>query len=141
MKQCKVCNEELTDNNWYPSSKKLSLFKCKTCSKQQSRESYKKYSVEEILYFNAQQRARKKNLEFNIEVSDIVVPKLCPVYGVPLERATGSRGASEFSPTLDRFDSSKGYIKGNVGVISWKANRLKSNGTAEDFRLLLEWLK
>lgn len=33
------------------------------------------------------------------------------------------------SPSLDRLDCRKGYVRGNVEVISWKANRIKSNAT------------
>jgi hypothetical protein len=28
-------------------------------------------------------------------------------------------------PTLDRWDNAKGYVPGNVFVISWRANRIK----------------
>jgi len=44
-------------------------------------------------------------------------------------------------PTLDRINNDLGYIKGNVEVISAKANRLKNNGTIEDFELILQYMK
>jgi hypothetical protein len=36
---------------------------------------------------------------------------------------------SDSSPSIDCIDGSKGYVVGNVKIISWKANRLKSNAT------------
>lgn len=41
------------------------------------------------------------------------------------------------SPSLDRLDSSKGYVKGNVRVISKRANQLKNNATVEEMRMVL----
>jgi hypothetical protein len=40
------------------------------------------------------------------------------------------------SPTLDRIDNSKGYIVGNVWVISMRANRLKSDATVDELMML-----
>lgn len=45
------------------------------------------------------------------------------------------------SPSLDRIDSSKGYVKGNVRVISARANMLKNNATVEELTLVLKDLK
>lgn len=64
-------------------------------------------------------------------------PETCPVLGIPLEygpRPKGQRGkpARENVATIDRIDSSKGYVPGNCVIISWRANRLKSNGSAEE---------
>lgn len=97
-------------------------------------------SVAYRLWVGAHSRAAKKGLPFDLEVADIEVPEKCPVFGVPMERATGSRGAGDSSPTLDKIIPELGYVKGNVAVISWKANRLKSNGTLDDFRALTRWL-
>jgi hypothetical protein len=55
--------------------------------------------------------------------------------GLKLEQGNGKSTAS--SPSLDRIDSSKGYVKGNVRVISHRANLLKNNATVEELKLLL----
>lgn len=89
---------------------------------------------------NAKARARKKGLEFNLVVEDIIIPEVCPVFGTPLELVWG-QGTKDNKPSLDRIDSSLGYIKGNVQVISWRANNLKSNGTLTEFLALVEFLK
>ncbi len=68
----------------------------------------------------------------------IKYPKVCPVLGVELKWGKkGTNGnnkggtADPFSPSLDRIDSTKGYIPGNVMIISTLANIMKSNATVE----------
>lgn len=78
----------------------------------------------------AKSRANKKGREFSIELSDVVIPALCPVLGIPMDR-----------PSLDRIDGTKGYVKGNVRVISHRANMLKNNATIEELTLVLRDLK
>lgn len=86
---------------------------------------------------NARLRARKKWLDFNITAEDIVIPKFCPYFGIELKR--NSNGTIlDNSPTLDRINPSLGYVKGNVEVISNKANRIKNDGTVEDHRIIYE---
>ena len=97
--------------------------------------------LEYRLWLGARSRARAKGIPFDITLDDIVIPEVCPVYGVPLERAEGTRGPGEYSPTLDKVIPELGYVKGNVQVISWRANRLKSNGTLEDFQAITRWLE
>lgn len=56
---------------------------------------------------------------------------VCPVLGVPL--AAGSQRSSG-SPSLDRIRPAQGYVRGNVRVISDRANRLKGACTQEQAR-------
>lgn len=60
--------------------------------------------------------------------------------GIKLERK-GAGAAKENSPSIDRIDPAKGYIKGNIAVISWRANMLKNNMSVEEARLLLAYLE
>ncbi|EHU5134485.1 TPA: hypothetical protein NKR24_002438 [Vibrio parahaemolyticus] len=88
---------------------------------------------------NARRRAKRKGLECNITVEDISIPKSCPLLGVDFE--FGDDGHLNLhSPSLDRIDNSKGYIKGNVAVISVRANRIKSTLTLQELELLGEAL-
>jgi hypothetical protein len=48
------------------------------------------------------------------------------------------KGSKDCSFSLDRIDSSKGYIKGNVWIISHKANTMKSASTLEEFLLMAQ---
>lgn len=74
--------------------------------------------------------AKVRGLEHNIDESDIVIPSHCPYLNIELT----SKVESCNHPTtisLDRIDSSKGYVKGNVQVISRLANLMKSYATKE----------
>jgi hypothetical protein len=88
----------------------------------------------------AKARAKTKGLEFNLSAKDIYIPEYCPMLNIKLEFYQG-QGGSDNSPALDRTDSTKGYIKGNVQVISSKANRIKTNATTEEIKLVYEYLK
>lgn len=76
------------------------------------------------LWHRAKQRAKRNGLDFNIEQTDVIIPPTCPLLEFPIIWGNG-----EQSPALDRIDNTKGYIKGNVWVISHLANRMKNNGT------------
>ena len=95
---------------------------------------------EKMMLRSARHRAKKKGLDFNIELSDIVIPEYCPVLGLKLEAAGGSGGAKRNSPSLDRIVPELGYIKGNVQVISNAANLLKGDSTPEEMLLFAEWV-
>lgn len=45
------------------------------------------------------------------------------------------------SASIDRIDNDKRYVKGNVWIISTKANRIKSNATLAELELLVSKLK
>lgn len=114
------------------------LPKCK-----EQRRTYKKYMREHkynlYLWRIVRERARKLQLPFTIEPSDIVIPEVCPVLGIKLLPCR--KRIDDSSPTLDKINNELGYIKGNVAVISWKANRLKSDGTSEDHERIANYIK
>jgi hypothetical protein len=91
------------------------------------------------LFYSAKHRAKKRGLHFDLEFSDVIVPEYCPVFNLKLTPST--TGNNDSSPTLDRLDSTLGYIKGNVNVISMKANRTKNDATIEELTTLVAWLK
>lgn len=93
---------------------------------------------ESELLKQAKYRAKKNNLDFEIELEDIVIPKICPILNIPLFSSKGHSGPN--SPSIDRIDSSKGYIKGNVQVISHKANTIKSNATLQELLDFAIWV-
>lgn len=97
--------------------------RCKKCSKERAK-LYHKNNMEKILLANAKKRSSERNLEFDIELSDIVIPKFCPLLEIPIIKGS-TMFNRDSSPSLDRIDSSKGYIKGNVRVISNLANSVK----------------
>lgn len=87
----------------------------------------------------AKARAKKAKVPFDLTEDDILVPTYCPVFGCKLERALGSRGAGPLSPSLDRIIPSRGYVVGNVVVISYRANRAKSDLTVGELVALAEF--
>lgn len=79
----------------------------------------------------ARHRAKNNQIEFNISVSDVIIPKTCPILGIELKYGKDKSSLKE-SPSLDRIDSTKGYIRGNVWVISNLANRMKNDATKDE---------
>jgi len=92
----------------------------------------------------AKRRASEKGIEFSITLDDLLpLPNVCPVLGIKInyEGNNGQRGFVNDSPSIDRVNSSLGYIKGNVKVICWRANRIKSDATIEEMQALLDFMK
>jgi len=150
--QCKTCNEYLPVVDFYVKrtskqpSKRDILGQdhgdvCIKCTAKQ----YVSLDPRRKLYYSAKSRANKKGIFFDISVDDIVIPRLCPVFGTKLKANVGS-GAVSFealdnSPTLDRIDNSRGYIADNICVISLRANNLKRDATLEELRLLAFYME
>jgi len=86
-------------------------------------------NFEAHLWRVARYRAKKRGWAFNIEATDLVIPEFCPLLGIKLVRG---KGRIDSSPTIDRKIPELGYVKGNVAIISWKANRMKYNAGRED---------
>lgn len=87
----------------------------------------------------AKNRAKKKNIPFDITADDIIIPETCPVLGIPLK--AGEKIVCNTSPTIDRIKPELGYVKGNIQVISYRANMLKNNATIEELQKVLEHLR
>lgn len=77
------------------------------------------------------------SLPFDITPEDIVVPERCPVLDIPL-LLVGSR---DNRPSLDRIIPASGYTKQNIAVISFRANRVKSDATADELKRILGYLE
>lgn len=76
-------------------------------------------------------------MSFDLKIEDIVVPKRCPVLGIELFH--GAKKICMNSPSIDRIDNSKGYVRGNVLVVSMKANIIKSNASVEEIRRVADF--
>lgn len=90
------------------------------------------------LWGKSRKRAREAGIEFTLQVADIVVPDKCPILGVELMY---DKGINDRKPSLDRIDSSKGYVPGNVRVISWRANYIKGELSPEQIERLYLYTK
>ncbi|MBT9169104.1 MAG: hypothetical protein DDT19_02456 [Syntrophomonadaceae bacterium] len=91
-----------------------------------------------LLLANARKRAKKAGVPCTINLQDIVIPDVCPALGILLVRGRGKLCGG--SPTLDRIVPSLGYVKGNIAVISHKANSIKQNATASEILSVAIWL-
>jgi hypothetical protein len=84
-------------------------------------------------------RATKRKMEHTITEKDIHIPTHCPVLGIPI--ILGKGRPTNNSPSIDRIDNSKGYIKDNIIIISWRANDLKRNATIEELEKIVNFYK
>lgn len=91
------------------------------------------------LLYAAKHRAKQKGLEFDLEPEDTPIPERCPVLGIEISRRNTKQRRS--SPSIDRIDSTKGYTKDNVQVISWLANTMKTNATKEELLAFANWVR
>lgn len=131
--------------------------KCSLCCSLDSLEKYKSRSKGDIedrirkdrsyrckypgraLWHDARRRAKLIKVPFTITVEDIKVTEKCPVLGIPL--FSGFRKMCDNSLTLDRIIPERGYVPGNICVMSNKANRIKNDGTIEEHMKVVDWMK
>lgn len=100
---------------------------------------WRKRTPEKQIYYNAKFRSKHEGLAFNITPSDISIPEKCPALGIPL--IAGAGVVTNNSPSIDQIEPGKGYIKGNVQIISHKANTMKSNATLAELRMLVSFME
>lgn len=117
--------------------KECNASKVKACVKYREynyRQKIRERRIAHILLQQAKTRSKSKNLEFNLDITDVIVPKICPLLLILLMVAKNSLTAN--SPSLDRIDSSRGYVKDNVWVISHRANTIKNDATLKELQLI-----
>lgn len=86
---------------------------------------------EAVLFRAARNRAKKDGMAFSITLEDIKIPPVCPLLGIPIAPRRGGHGPQDASPSLDRKDNKQGYVKENVWVVSWLANKMKTTASTE----------
>lgn len=155
MRICPECNVEKDDEEFY---KKLNkpLYRCKICvnklhktpiyverRRKRSNENYhknkekfsernKRYRVKNFqrkLWLEIRKRAKRTNIEFDLDVEDIKLITFCPVLNIPIILCGQN---SEQSISIDRIDNNKGYTKGNIVIVSNRANKLKKDATLQE---------
>jgi hypothetical protein len=106
----------------------------KAAQRRASRKWIAKNPRKQMLY-RARARAREDGVPCTIGPEDFYIPVVCPVLGIELGRDRDS------APSLDRIIPSKGYVLGNIVVMSNRANRLKCDcTTSADLRAVAEWI-
>jgi len=137
-KICSVCKVEKDIEEFYVKSyisKDGNIAREHKCSKcnNKYRQIKRLETYEGAILASAKYRAKKKGLEFNLELSDIIIPEYCPILKVKLNH--GERSNYRYTPSIDRIDNNKGYIKGNIRIISMQANKMKSDSTNKELEI------
>jgi len=88
-------------------------------------------------------RAKKANairvgIEFTIEFGELTFPTHCPILGIELDYFSEQR--TENTVSFDKINPTKGYVSNNVVILSWRANRIKNDGTAEEHQKIADFL-
>ena len=89
-----------------------------------------------MMFYDARKRAKRFELPFDITPDDITIPERCPVLGIQLNAGTRDGAAS-----LDRMQPNLGYVPGNIRVISFRANRIKSDATIKEMTAVLAYME
>lgn len=84
---------------------------------------------------SARMRAHEIGIPCDITSDDIDIPHTCPILGIKLDSSECG-----LKPSLDRIVPRLGYVKGNVCVISMRANRIKSDATADELRRIVNYI-
>ena len=96
-------------------------------------------------YYNARSRALRDKLPFDITIEylETIATDECPIFGIQFAWGISGMGkgkTKENCPTLDRILPEKGYVLGNVAFISYRANRIKDNGTMQEHYKIADWI-
>ena len=151
MKLCPKCRAEKPESEFFKNRRTkdgLGVY-CKVCAvasnksspstSSKRRKEWRDGNLESEMISSSKKRARKAGVPHAITKSDIIIPDVCPVLGIPLYPGTG-RGPQHNAPSLDRIVPELGYVPGNVQVISHLANSMKRDATPDQLRLFAEWV-
>ncbi len=134
-KRCSLCEEHKLTTEFYKDRRSRDglFYYCKPCSLQKQRDWHVSNPLMSI-FSDKRSRAKQRGIEFDLVFEDVEFPARCPVLGIELNytRCSGlGRNPRPNSPSFDRIDPDKGYVKGNVLIVSMMANQIKSNATVE----------
>lgn len=89
-----------------------------------------------VMFYDARKRALKLQLPFDLDPENILIPETCPILGLIMDCRD-----RDHTPSLDRIIPSEGYTKKNVCVISFRANRFKSDASASEHELIAKYIR
>lgn len=99
---------------------------------------YYQKNADFAVWTNLKTKAKKRGIPFDIEPEDVRAPEFCPALGIKLGRGREHQEIGS-SPSVDRLVASKGYVKGNVIVVSYRANRIKNDATMQELRAVADF--
>ena len=96
--------------------------------------------LKKVILSKAKKRSKKKNLEFNLTLADLISIKnnTCPILGCEILYKSGID--HKLSASLDRIDPTKGYIISNVKIVSHEGNTLKNRNNFHSAVKMLEYI-
>lgn len=97
------------------------------------------HTKQSLLLADIRRRAKAAGYECDLEIADLDAPALCPAIGIPLDWHAGVR--ADGLPSVDKINPAGGYVKGNVAVISFRANRLKNNATLAEVEGIARYMR
>ena len=101
--------------------------------RRRNHQSYRTSNPSKYMLTRIRNSARDRGLDFNLELEDLVVPEVCPILGLPFDY-----DSPHYTPSVDRLDNNKGYIKGNIVIMTTLANRMKFQADFKVWRLFAE---
>jgi hypothetical protein len=77
--------------------------------------------------------------QLSVEYYQTLFVTHCPLLGLELTYENcGQKATPNNYATLDRIDSSKGYVKGNVQILSFRANTIKGDASLKELKLIVK---
>lgn len=136
---CRSCADKCADRSRKRRERRKALGLCAQCGQRRALGgNLCKICQQKSLLSLAKYRAKKRGLPFDLTIDDLEW-ETCPVLGIPL--IFGNRSMQDNSPSLDRLIPKKGYVKENVCVISFRANKIKQDATLEEIYKVADWMK
>lgn len=137
---CRCCNVEKQAEEFSKHrqcKRGYDISRCKECKKAHSVASnrWATKPLELKILSRVKSRATLKDIPFDLTVEDINIPEVCPVFGVPF-----IYGDHLWTYSVDRINPQLGYVRGNIIIISNKANMMKSSATTEEIGMLHKYL-
>jgi len=130
--KCIDCAEEKSEGDFFAPKWKFKSDRCVVCH--YTGPNSKTLYLKKMLV-QAKVRSKRKNLPFDITEEDLLhlAPEYCPVTNQKLHYIHRKFNKDYLNcASLDRIDSSKGYTKDNIRIISLRANTLKNSCSFED---------
>ena len=144
-KVCPKCKERKLLYDFYAAFTKGRIHSwCKEC---ESIHAYAYYTNnwERKRIKDAKTRARYLKIPFNLteEYIKSIAPTdmVCPALGIQMKVGENFKDSKVSAPSLDRLIPKLGYVKGNIVIVSTRANTLKRDATPEELMKIAKFYK
>lgn len=154
MKTCSNCRVSKPENEFHSKGRRAERASwCRSCVHDKVRERWARCTenphapansirIARRMVQRTRRRAKLAGREVAITWEDLLpLPTHCPILGYELVYRSQNMVGEPASASVDRIDPDRGYVTGNVRVISWRANTLRNNGTLEEMRAVVRDLE